>query len=563
MRFDDRLATILAMPAGSTGSRAVVWSQFADLLAQEGGGLDPATREDIVARMASLRHAVPLDRRAAVARALAAPGMDPELARHLLDDEAQVASPVLTALAGEARALEALVPHMSRPARALLREREQVPLSVRRMLDAYSHADRALPLATGAAADEAGDWAGDLAENSDGEGEAEALAPAPQPEPPAPPAQLETGVAIGELVRRIDAYQRSREAQADLFGLNDLPVRKAQSFRFETGPDGVIAFVEGAEPGALAGISLAEMAEPGGAGVDGTIAGAYRHRSDIERGRLTVAGDSDAAGNWTIFARALFDKASGRFLGYRGVGARPGARPMGADALSPLGAGLSSDSLRQLVHELRTPLNAIRGFAEMISGQIVGPVGHAYRERAAAIAEDVERLTVLFDGIDSAARLDRDEFPAEATDTTDIAAMLTGQGVSLPPNCRLGGGDAAPLVAAIPPGMAARIVVPLAWALSEAGNAHEPLQLSATRSKDEIQVRLALPSGLAWGGQGIEEALARHDEQRPDTLGLGFSLRLASRLVARAGGRLSLGRTRIDLILPAATGSPADLTETG
>lgn len=59
-----------------------------------------------------------------------------------------------------------------------------------------------------------------------------------------------------------------------------------------------------------------------------------------------------------------------------------------------------SDFLARMSHELRTPLNAILGFAEVIGGEIMGPVGTAcYRDYARDIHASGEHLLELINDI--------------------------------------------------------------------------------------------------------------------------------------------------------------------
>src|SRR3546814_9918742 len=64
----------------------------------------------------------------------------------------------------------------------------------------------------------------------------------------------------------------------------------------------------------------------------------------------------------------------------------------------------SGDSIRQLIHELRSPLNAISGFAQIISGQMFGPVSHGYRAMADAIVADAASVQAIIDDLETAAR---------------------------------------------------------------------------------------------------------------------------------------------------------------
>ncbi|MFY0104416.1 histidine kinase dimerization/phospho-acceptor domain-containing protein, partial [Acinetobacter baumannii] len=62
--------------------------------------------------------------------------------------------------------------------------------------------------------------------------------------------------------------------------------------------------------------------------------------------------------------------------------------------------------MRQLVHELRTPTTAIAGFAEMIEGELLGPVPAPYRDYAGNIRHQARGLLGAIDDLDTAARLD-------------------------------------------------------------------------------------------------------------------------------------------------------------
>ena len=70
MRFDDRLATVLAQPVGSPRDRAIRWRQLVDLVARSGGTGDPALLAEAIAAISADGPGIAEDLRAATARAI-------------------------------------------------------------------------------------------------------------------------------------------------------------------------------------------------------------------------------------------------------------------------------------------------------------------------------------------------------------------------------------------------------------------------------------------------------------------------------------------------------------
>src|SRR3546814_1385725 len=107
---------------------------------------------------------------------------------------------------------------------------------------------------------------------------------------------------------------------------------------------------------------------------------------------MILEGTPADAGEWRFSALPWFEPATGQFRGYRGSARRPqrNETPYGRRA-EDFGGG-AGDSIRQLIHELRSPLNAISGFAQIISGQMFGPVNQGYRGMAQAIDRKSTRL---------------------------------------------------------------------------------------------------------------------------------------------------------------------------
>src|SRR3990170_7759847 len=203
-------------------------------------------------------------------------------------------------------------------------------------------------------------------------------------------------------------------------------------FRWECGPSGEIAWVEGAPRGALIGRSIALAGNGEGEGVDRTVERAFALRSPFRDAGLSLAGEGILSGRWRISGVPAFGPADGRFAGYRGVARREEAMPppAGAPATTPspdaTTASPNHDSLRELVHEIKTPLNAIIGFAEIIDGQYLGPAHRSYRERAAEIVGQARTLLGAIDDLDFAAKLQSSRSsPGAGTDFAEILPRLT------------------------------------------------------------------------------------------------------------------------------------------
>lgn len=386
---------------------------------------------------------------------------------------------------------------------------------------------------------------------------------------PPPPEAAAGTFQIAELVARIDAYQRQREeapatplpsagpeVQPELFVLDHAP---AESFRFETDAAGVVRWIEGAARAPLIGLSLDLAALPGGSRVDGIASGAFRRRAGFTNARLVVEGQSDAAGQWRITGLPVFDRASGRFTGYRGTARRPRADEMAEPAHE--GRNPASDALRQLVHELRTPANAIAGFAEMIEAQLLGPVPQPYRVHAATIRSQTHDLLGAIDDIDMAARIESDALELRSGDVP-VAPMLARIADDLAPLARLRG--AALAIDAGADGIAIagddraveRLVARLMATLVSSGSPDERIAVAA-RGEGDRTVALSFDRPRALGAYAEERLLTIDAEVEAERegaplLGTGFALRLARNLANELGGSLTISQDSLTLRLPAA-----------
>ncbi len=532
MRFDDRLATLLIQPAADISAKVALWAQIADVMTQEAHRLSPEQRDAGFDRLRLWRDLVPEERRSATAAALSFHPMSAEMVDFFAEDTARIAAPVLTrAQLSEAEWVR-LIPAWPPTSRALLRERRDLPIEANRLLAAYGTHDFALPENVGSAA------------------------------------SAGSQIQIRDMVARIEAYRRDQQALKPIDTRSD----SILGFRFESGSDGIVNWVEGAPRTALIGISLVDMAEPGGFGVDGHAAGACRQRMLFRDAHLQVAGAGGASGGWLISANPLFNSDDGRFIGYRGVAKRRDT--IGASSSPLLGGSLSADSVRQLAHELRTPLNAIRGFGEMIEGQFLGPVAHHYSDMARKIVGDASRLMAVIDDLDSAARLETGDWPTEKLDDSgvDLAEILGSVAKELRPlsddrGVRLRVAIARQIPhALVDHSTCTRLVGRLLSGLMELAGKGEELTARLEFAAAAIAFRVDRPKNIIGLSPEQIFATASVDDEMGAgdlALGLGFTTRLIDAMARRVGGHLEIGRERFSLILPCVADSSGESKESG
>ncbi len=536
MRYDDRLATILAVPAADARAKAVIWSQLVDLLAQDRGRLSADTRSEILVQLKDWRESVPVNRRHLAASSISGRVVPASLVAFFGADTPQVAAAILPTAKLDVAAWNDVIPALPKASRALLRERRDLPEETVRALASFGSDDFALPVS-------------DLIQTADAE-----------------PQKTE----IRDLVARIEAFQRDREIGKPAATPNETPEIAAE-FRFETDSSGILCWVEGAPRGALIGLSIAEMADPGDCGVDGHAAGAFRQRSLFRDARLIAPGAGDASGEWLISADPLFNPAEGRFLGYRGIARRPRrSENLSAGEGALLGPGLAPDSVRQLVHELRTPLNAIRGFAEMINEQLLGPVAQSYRSRAYDIVREASRLLGVFDDLDSAARLERGQYPRDEAADTNLVHVLDRLADDFRPLSNERDVLLRLTIEANLPNAgvdrltAERLIGRLIAAILGVGAKHEVISARLECKSDQLHFSIDRPRAtMALDTEALFSSSADDSDQddRGPALGLGFSLRLIASLARQSRGSFRIERQRFTLILPPAQVSAGETKE--
>ena len=536
MRFDDRIATALALPADRPDRLAAQWRQLVDLLAQQRPETDAGERPRAFAVLRATRSAVAPITRRQVARALVGRDVAADLLVFFSEDSPAIAAPLIAQARLDRPTWLAILPRLGPSARALLSHREDLDPEIKHALSAFGPSDFVLETSAGAQAAPA---PADAAEQSESQ--------------------------IRELVARIEAFRREREAQAPAAPFQQGP--PTEGFRWEAGADGLLQWVDGAPRGPLVGQTIAAIAGRGHFGVDGQAAGAFEKRAPFRDARFNVAGGGSAAGDWRISGVPFFDPARGTFLGYRGTARRPRIDEVAANLTRPsgvFGTQFPADSLRQLIHELRTPLNAIIGFAEMIEGQYMGPAPASYRGSAADIIVRAQGLLGAVDDLDTAARLETRRFEAD-DDEVDAAALLrhlegSYGGVAEDRGARLLIDIAEPLPAAqVAPATAERMISRLlAGTIGLAGEGEEiRASMALAERGDAPVIRLAIDRPAAITGIADHHLLdpgysPDGDWPAAPALGLGFSLRLVRNLADAIGGALSVDQARFALDLPVA-----------
>ena len=524
VRFDDRLLTVLNQPAGDRHDVAVRWRQLVDLVARAGPNSASAVVADALAAIRSDAGQVEDRLRAAAARAVAAFPLPLGLLEYFASDSLAVSAPVLAAARLEPAQWTGL----------LDRADEETRRFVLTLHPEISSAPRA-----------------ELTEEL-----IEAAEPKERSEVSPAPAQKAspTGPSLSDVVARIERRRRNRAGQQAVAsgGPGAPPMGSTRLFRWECGPSGEIAWVEGAPRGPLIGRSIARAQEQEGDRVSEEIARAFAMRAPFRDASLKVAGEGPVAGEWKVSGVPAFEAADGRFAGYRGIALREAPEPEANPDL--LVQSLPDpDSLRELVHEIKTPLNAIIGFAEIIDGQFLGPADRGYRQRAGDIVAQARLLLGAIDDLDFAAKVHASD--AATTRRVDLAELLSSASSSLKELAAARGVelDFARLrqsaVASVEPELADRLLYRLAAALIGRAQARDRLRISLDRVNDHWRLSISRPPALRGSGASL---LTDTDAAGDDAdAAVALQLRLVRGLARVAGGDLGVAATTFALLLPA------------
>lgn len=514
MRFDDRLFTVLNLPPGDRHDRAVRWRQLVDLVARSGSSSEiPVVADALKSIRADAEH-VDEGLRAAAARAVAALPLPLGLLEYFAADKLAVSAPVLAAATLEPEQWRAL---------AAIADEES-----RRFIETLH------PQAAGAEP-----------------GFTETLVEPPPVPPRTAPAREPAGPSLSEVVARIERRRRKRGGTAAASGQQ--PAAEAPSlFRWECGPSGEIAWVEGAPRGPLIGRSIARNGS-GADSADEQAARAFARRSPFRDSVLRLGGDGPLAGEWKISGVPAFEPSDGRFAGYRGIALRDVRTPLAGEVAGEFLA--DPDSLRELVHEIKTPLNAIMGFAEIIDGQYLGPADRRYRKRALDIVSQAKLLLAAIDDLDFAAKIHSAKNGGRPR--TDLFELIERGAASLRAVAAEHGAQLEiarserPCLAAVAPELADRLVGRLCSALAERAVPGETLRLSLNRAGEMCLVAVGVPEALRGLSESQVFALPKTTQaEHPPAHSDGFALRLVRGLARIAGGDLIAARGGFTLAFP-------------
>jgi len=522
VRFDDMLATVLAQPTPDMRASLLQWRQLVDLLAQRPDEAGSASIDAAYARVAGMRASLPIGDRIAVARGIARHSLPARLLTLFARDHAAVAAPIIRGARNSAAEWIALLPTLGPTARALLRHRDDLEDEVLQALQRFGTTDLVIE--------------GDVATT------------------PAAPFEEPTGSQIRELVARIEAFRQQRGLDSASDRVAAARPEPVDSFRWECGTDGILSWSEGLERGAIIGHSIAVR----DSGVDAAVAAAFAARRAFrDLGFRAANGD-----HWRISGVPLFEGATGRFLGFRGLGRRPRAdKDSTLHSASLMGTGIPAVALREMVHELRTPLNAIIGFAELIDGQFLGPAGQRQRARAGDIRDQAQRLARALEDLDLAAKLDdgRADLGTGAVEIAALVGQLRGafEAVAAERGAQLLFALETGLApAAIEADAAERLVSRLLQAAIGAASDGEIVGVRLTadkRSGGGVVLSVDRPGAIRGPGAAamLDPGYAPAVESRDaPALGLGFALRLIRNLARAAGGDLGIEVDAFVLSLP-------------
>lgn len=549
MQFDDRLATVLRMRAGSAAGERTQLRQLLDLL----GTAEPGANADSAyARLADLRQAIPPEEQALILRE---PGLrlrNPVLVQFLAEGDTKVAAAAMATARLPESAWEALIPRLPVTARGLLRHRRDLPPTALRQLERLGVGDLVL--------------SDERAPAERGFSDKPFISAPVRPEPaarsipprPAPrPEPVAADRPIGDIIERIEQFRNARRMPmlAPRLPLGDAAPAEAariEVFDVVTNADGRAIWASSNVAPWIVGMRLTSGHSGPLASFTAHSAAALRRRQPLRAALLQLDAAPAISGDWRIDAAPVFAPDTGAFGGYR---CRL-MRTIPAEAAPDQGDSYA-ERTRQVLHELRTPVNAIQGFAEIIQQQLFAPVPHEYRAHAAAIAVDAARLLAGFEEVERLARLESGALVPDAgeadldqavRDTLDrLAPVLSARNAAI--TLEASGG---PFSIALAPGEAMALCWRLLASAAAALAPEERVALALGGDGHLVRLDLALPANLREAAPSIP-APAPRAAVSAGMFGPQFAFRLAAAEARAAGGALAIGETALTLTMPVLT----------
>ncbi|KLE35262.1 histidine kinase dimerization/phospho-acceptor domain-containing protein [Aurantiacibacter luteus] len=526
MQFDDRLATVLRMRAGSDAVLRTQFRQLLDLLGSRAPAASNGLRAEGYARLGELMAQLPQEDQS---RILRQPGLrlrNREIVAFLAAGEAKPAAAAMATARLDEDDWLALIPDLPIAARGFLRHRRDLPARVKRQLAELGVVDMVLP--------------------------DPGLAPTrPEADLPGEPRQGGSSEGIGALLRRIEAFRETRKSltAAETETRQPAPLAK---FDFATDARGSVVWASDAVAPLAVGLRLAAP-RAGELVTRGPRASArLAARQPLAGEPVTIDAAPMLSGDWLCDAVPLFDAITGGFTGYRGRLSRPA--PPVAPAANDAG---EADAMRQVLHELRTPVGAIQGFAEIIQQQLFGPAPHEYRAHAAAIAVDAAKLLAGFDEVDRMAKLESGAAGLaagnsdlhEATQDTirRLQGVLRPRGATLELAAKEG-----PFLVALERAETLALVWRLLASVAGAMAPGETITVRLDRKAERIRMRMPIPDVLA-DLEGQDRDPPRRSAVSAGMFGPKFTFRLAQAEARAAGGELRFRKDRVTMYVPALT----------
>jgi hypothetical protein len=556
LRFDDRLATVLTQPIGSTHDRAVRWRQLVDLVARSGGKGDRALLERALGVIRDDIEVVGDQMRAAAVRAISGRPVPLALMLVFAKDKLSVSAPLFLAARMSQTAIDVIRGVASDELLALLdrlhpdvdwqgrtTEIEPEVPSIEDLVARIERLRRSRTHELSSANGPAG-----INIEKDQSLSSETLATVPTD-------RLDDNFNNrADVANEIQTQNESGSANAPHYAAQASGQRGEGSalFVWESNPQGEIQWVEGIPRGSLVGRSLTESTHT----IDKTVIQAIKRRAPFCDCSINLGDSGTVGGHWSIGGSPVFDPQDGRFVGYRGVARRGLPSTLPLKDSTRIDRPLENETLRELIHEIKTPLNAIIGFAEIIDGQYFGPAHRHYRLRAAQIVANARLLLQASDDLDFIARFqsqDPDEISAVwASDfasniVEQLVARAARRGVALEIRDTVPAGGGARIAAAT----AERLIHRFGDSMLGAASSGDVLTGSLELAGGYFSLGLARPTLIAKieADQLLNPEFSA-DGGQESNLGIGFSLRLVNGLAELTGSRLEIGPEQLHLKLP-------------